>query len=281
MAKKRRKKRKKRSYVKRSSFGIIDKIKDSFKYKRSLYIIAGITAVITIIVIAGVKYIFDNYTVENIYVEGSNHYSNEEIIDMVMDSKLCKNSIFLSFKYKNKSIDGIPFVEKIDVDILSKDTVRINVYEKAIAGYIAYLGRYMYFDREGIVVESSMEPSDDIPEVMGLKFDYVVLHEKLPIENEAIFEEILDVTQLLSKYNLNANGLFFDSGLNLYLYFDDVEVNMGQKDDIDEKVITLNSLYSQHKLDGKKGILHLEDCTGDTSNIIFDGKKQEISPEKD
>jgi cell division protein FtsQ len=180
--------------------------------------------------------------------------------------------MYLSFKYRNKSIRDIPFIEKMDVDIVAPDTVKINVYEKAIAGYITYLGRYMYFDRDGIVVESSLEASDDVPQVMGLTFNYVIVHERLPIENEEIFEEILDITQLLSKYELNANKIFFDSEYNVYLYFDGIEVSIGTKDFIDEKIIQLQ--YILPNLEGKTGILELKDYNEDTKNITFEEKKQ-------
>ena len=95
------------------------------------------------------------YKVTTVYVEGNVHYSNEEIMDMVMTGKLGDNSLYLALKYKNKGVDDIPFVQTMDVDILSPDTIRITVYEKALAGYIQYLDRYMYFDKDGIIVEAS------------------------------------------------------------------------------------------------------------------------------
>ena len=160
----------------------------------------------------------------------------------------------------------------MSVEIVSPDTVRINVYEKAVAGYISYLGHYIYFDRDGIVVESSLEASDDVPEVLGLSFSYVVLYEKLPIDNEEVFEEILDITQLLSKYNLKANKIFFDSEYNLYLYFEGIEVSIGTKDYIDEKIIQLQ--YILPKLEGKTGLLEMKDYDEDTKNVTFQEKKQ-------
>lgn len=69
-----------------------------------------------------------------------------------MKGRFSHNSIYLAVKYRNKSIENIPFIEKMDVNILSPDTIRINVYEKALAGYVEYLGGYVYFDREGTVV---------------------------------------------------------------------------------------------------------------------------------
>ncbi len=239
---------------------------------KSLYIIGGILLVLLLAGGLTFKYINDNYTVTNIYVSGNTHYTNEEIIDMVMDDALSHNSFFLSLKYRDKSIENVPFVEKMDVDILAKDTIRINVYEKAIAGYIAYLGRYMYFDRDGIVCESSFETSDDVPQVMGLDFDYVIMHEKLPVANQKVFEEILDITQLLSKYELKADRILFDSEYDVYLYFGGVEVSLGTEDFIDEKIIQLQ--YILPKLSGKTGILEMKDFDEGTKNITFEEKNQ-------
>ncbi len=239
---------------------------------KSIYIILGVLLVLLMIGAVAIKYIADNYTITNIYVTGNTHYTNDEIIDMVIKDSLSHNSIYLSLKYRDKSIEGVPFVEKMDVDIVSPDTVRINVYEKAVAGYIAYLGRYMYFDRDGIVCESSLEPSDTVPQVMGLSFDYCIMHEKLPIENQNIFEEILDITQLLAKYQLGADRIFFDSEYNVYLYFGEIEVSLGTEQFIDEKIIQLQ--YILPDLSGKKGILEMKDFDDDTKNITFEEKNQ-------
>ncbi len=250
----------------------LQKIKDSLFLHKSLYIIAAILLVVLLAAGLGFKYIYDNYTVTNIYVSGNSHYTNDEIIDMVLQGRMSHNSLYLSYKYRDKSIKDIPFVEKIDVDIVSPDTIRINVYEKAIAGYMAYLGRYIYFDRNGIVVESSLEPSNLVPEVMGLTFDYIIMHEKLPIDNEKVFEEILDITQLLSKYELRADRILFDSDYNVYLYFGDIEASLGTEAFIDEKIIQLQ--YILPKLEGKTGILEMKDFDEDTKNVTFEEKNQ-------
>ena len=245
-------------------------IRESWRLHKSIYIITGIIIAIIIFISIAADYVLKNYTITNIYVDGNTHYTDEEIVNMVMVDKLDHNSLYLSLKYQDKSITDIPFIEKMDVNIVSPDTIRINVYEKAIAGYISYLGRYMYFDRDGIIVESSLETTDGVPEVMGLDFNSVVLYQRLPIDNTDVFEEILDITQLLSKYNLNADKIFFDKDYNVYLYFDDVEVTIGTNSHIDEKIIQLQ--YILPKLEGKSGILDMEDYDGTSKNIIFQEK---------
>jgi cell division protein FtsQ len=258
-----KRKRRKTSYRKNN-------VKDFFINHKSLYIIFGIVIIIVIAAVLGLKYVDDTYTVTNIYVNGNTHYSNQEIIDMVLTDKLSNNSLYLSLKYRDRSIENVPFVEKMDVDIISPDTIRINVYEKAIAGYISYLDRYMYFDRDGIIVESSLEASDDVPQVLGLDFNYVILYEKLPVENENVFAEILDITKLLDKYELNADKIFFDKDYNVYLYFDGVEVSLGTEKYIDEKIIQLQ--YILPNLEGKNGVLEMKDYDEDTKNITFEEK---------
>ena len=238
------------------------------KISKSFLILWG-TILGIVIVLAGISiYIVETYSIRNIYVEGNTYYDDSEIIDMVMTDSLSYNSLYLSMKYTDKSIENIPFVEKMSVNIVSPDTVKIVVYEKALAGYIEYLGRYIYFDSDGTAVESSTEQINDVPQVMGLDCSYVVMSKKLPVDNEDIFSEILDITQLLSKYELKANKIFFDSKYNIYLYFDDVEVDIGTGDNLDEKIIQLQ--YILPSLSGKKGILNLSEYSEETTNVTFE-----------
>ncbi|MCR5343911.1 MAG: FtsQ-type POTRA domain-containing protein [Butyrivibrio sp.] len=264
MAKKRRRLKKRKVQTPRMSFG------ELFFLHKSLFIIGAVLIVILIGLFSAFLHVSKTYTITNVYVEGNIHYTDEEIMNMIMTDNLSKNSIYLSMKYKNKDITGIPFIEKMDVEVLAPDTVRINVYEKAVAGYVKYLDRYIYFDRNGYVVETSKDPSDDVPLVLGLSFDYIVLHEKLPVENEEVFAEILDITQLLNKYALNADKIFFDSDYHLYVYFENVEVSLGTNDNIDEKVIQLQ--YILPELQGKSGILEMSEYDENTQNITFEEK---------
>ena len=222
-----------------------------------LVLLAGITA-------AAYWYITANYTVTNVYVEGNVHYSNEEIMDMVMSGRYGNNSLILSLKYRDKSIEGIPFVEKMDVSVLDPHTVKIEVYEKALAGYVEYLDRYLYFDKDGIVVESSPEKTKGIPMVTGLTFDHVVLYQALPVENP----EILSITQLVNKYNLIVDRIFFGSDNSLTLYFENVKAAFGNSGNLEEKVMELQ--YILPELTGKSGTLRMENYTEETKTITFE-----------
>lgn len=221
---------------------------------RSLVIIGFTVFAVIALLASGYYFIITNYKVTTVYVDGNVHYTNEEVMNMVMNGTYGDNSLFLSLKYKDKGVEGVPFVEKMDVNILSPDTIRINVYEKAIAGYVEYLGQYMYFDKDGIIVESSDVRTKGVPQVTGLNFNYVVMHEPLPVEDDAIFKQILSITQLLGKYELNADKIFFDSTYDMTLYFGGVRVNVESDDEVDEKLMKLPGILPA--LEGKSGMLH-------------------------
>ena len=221
-----------------------------------------------LLVVIFVFFLFMNhYTVKTITVEGNVHYTNEEIVNMVMTNQLERNSLYLSIKYRKKGIEGIPFIEKMSVDIVSPDMIKITVYEKAVAGYIEYLGKYMYFDKDGIIVEISEVKTEGIPQITGLKFDYVVLHEPLPIEQEDIFQLILDITQLLTKYEIKSDKIYFDKNNQMTLYFENIRVRLGDISNIDDKIIRLKAILPE--LEGEQGILRMENYDENMKNITF------------
>ena len=235
---------------------------------KSLFIIATMLLTLLLGLLGAYRYVIENYTITTVYVEGNVHYTNEEIINMVMEGHYGNNSLLLSMKYKDKSIVGVPFVEKMDVSVLDPHTIKIEVYEKALAGYVEYLERYMYFDKDGIVVESSMEKTVGIPLVTGLDFDHVVLYEPLPVEDDTIFRSILSITQLVNKYNLSTDRIYFGSDGALTLYFGEVRAALGTDANLDEKIMKLQ--YMLPELEGRKGTLRMENYTEDTKNISFE-----------
>ncbi|MCR5418484.1 MAG: cell division protein FtsQ/DivIB [Lachnospiraceae bacterium] len=215
----------------------------------------------------GSYYVLTEYRVNELQVVGNIHYTNEEIAKMVLPGGLKNNSLYLKLWYRNREMKDIPFVETMDVEIMSHHKIKVTVYEKALAGCFEYLGRYMYFDKDGVVVEGSDQTTEGVPVIKGLNFDHVVLYESLPVENEDIFSEILKVTQLLDKYELHADQIFFSGSGEVTLYFGGVRVNMGGEANVDEKVMQLGEILPN--LTGQNGILHMENFTPETTKVTF------------
>lgn len=233
---------------------------------------AVLVILLIIAVILGLFYYFiSTYSIKTVYVEGNVHYTQEEIKEIVMDGPLSNNSLYLSMKYRNKGVENIPFVDVMDVTVLAPDTIKIVVYEKALAGYIEFMDSYMYFDRDGYMVETSTIKTLGVPQIAGLSFEHVSLGERIPIENESVFESIMSITNLLDKYELVVDKIFFHTDKDITLYFDEVRVDLGEGVNLEEKIMVLPTFLTE--LVGKKGTLHMEDYTEDGGMTVFEMDK--------
>ncbi len=223
-------------------------------------LIRAAAAVSVVLLLAGiVYYLAAAHRVTDVEVSGNTMRTDEEIADIVCAGPLGHNSLYLAFRYRERSVEDVPFVEKMTVEIVSPHRIRVTVYEKALAGYVSYLGSYMYFTRDGTVVESSSEEVEGIPEVTGLSFDHILLQEKLPVDDASVFDRILRITQLLNKYNLAVDRIYFDSLNSLTLFYGEVRVNMGQDSYMDEKISNLAQILP--KLEGQSGTIDLTGFT--------------------
>ena len=231
-----------------------------------------IKILILMVILAGLLgagfYVMETYKVKNVYVEGNVHYTEEEIKNIVMEGPLGNNSLYLSMKYKNKGVENIPFVDVMDVSILAADTIKITVYEKALAGYVKYLDTYMYFDKDGYVVESSSVKTVGVPQITGLDFDHVVLGEPLPVEDTEVFGDILNITQLLNKYELASDKIYFHGSGEVTIYFGNIKASMGKVDDYLEEKIMLIPEFLQ-ELEGKSGTLQMENFAEGNGSFTF------------
>ena len=113
---------------------------------------------------------FSTFKIININVIGCSKVDEQVIIDTVRSRSYLNNTITLYFQNKIKPIGDIPFVAKIDIDYDSKNEITVTVYEKSVAGCVEYMDGYVYFDKDGIVLESSQEIIEGVPCIRGLNF---------------------------------------------------------------------------------------------------------------
>lgn len=233
---------------------------------------AGIIILVFIILAAVVwgagYYVIKTYTVRQVYVEGNVHYTEEEIKEIVMKGAFGNNSLYLSLKYRNKGVKDVPFVDVMDVKVLAPDTIKIIVYEKVLTGYVKFMDTYMYFDKDGYVVESSGVRTAGVPQIMGLDFGYMVVGQELPVEDRNVFNNILNITRLLNKYELRADKLYFGENGEITVYFGDVKVAFGNDmNTIGDKLMLLPELLPS--LQGRSGTLQMETYIENSGRYIF------------
>ena len=228
-----------------------------------------ITLIILAVMAAAVYFCIKKFfKVKEINITGSDKYTYDELYSYIFEQRDDSNTIM--FKYTDSKADGIdiPFIAKTDIKIQWPDTIDVTVYEKSIVGYVEYKGSNMYFDKDGIVVESSTEIFEDIPLVTGLRFSSIVVNEKLAIENPKLFDSICDVTQYLSKYEITVDSVNVEEDDTMSVNIGDVRVLLGDNDHyMADKIYELKCMSEE--FDGLKGVLHLENYDGNGQNIIF------------
>lgn len=196
------------------------------------------------------------FQIKDVKYEGNTKYTNDEMNQYIFNKNFDKNLPVFYLKTKFLSKPEIPFVETYDVEIVSFQKIKITVYEKSVVGYIQYMGTNMYFDKDGIVVESSDRALDGIPYITGLSFDYIVLHEKLPVKNDDVFHLILDVTQLLKKYKIAVNQIYISENQEVSLYLGSVKAEMGMSDNMSDKISDLKDIVPN--LEGISGTIDMK-----------------------
>lgn len=233
------------------------------KSKKGKYIkIAAVAALVLIIAACAGSYFV--FRVDNIEYLGGTHYEPDELNKIIFETD---NPNALYYKLFGKKDKEITFVEKYDVDVEWPDKMTVTVYEKAIIGYISYMGCNMYFDREGIVVESTSQQYENVPEISGLKFTSIVLNSKLELGNDEVFSRILEMTQAFDKYSLDIDKIYFNSSYEVILNMGEVRVLLGASTDSTDKLYVLKQMSS--KLEGMRGTLDLREYDGKDASIIF------------
>lgn len=203
------------------------------------------------------------FQLKNITVTGSSRYTEEQITAKLFNSKADTNTIIFYLKYKYFVDVKIPFVEKMSFELVDNNSVNIKVYDKRIIGCIEFMGDYFYFDKDGIIVESTSKRIDDIPLVKGLKYHKIVLNEKLEVQKEELFDVILNLTQQIEKYGLNVDTIIFNNNYEVTLNCGDIKAMLGKRDTYDEILAKLKNIMAE--IEGRKLTI---DMTTDNSYYI-------------
>ena len=207
--------------------------------------------------------------IKEIEVTGNAQYTKEQIIDLIFDEKWSKNSAYCYYESQFREKKSIPFIEDYKIEFQSPTKVRIVVYEKSVVGYVSYMSSYMYFDKDGIIVESSSEQLDGIPWVTGMEFGHIVLHQPLPVQNQAIFEQILNLTQILSINEIRVDKINYNHFMEAELFIEDIVVELGDDESLNGKITELKDILDSGEIDGLSGTLYLDNYDENNSNPMY------------
>lgn len=230
------------------------------------WIILGITL---IVLIAGILYV-NSFKLKEIQIAGCETVDEQLVRDAITARKFSGNTLTLYISNKIKPIDNIPFVDKLEIKFDSKNKIIVTVYEKSIAGCVEYMNQYVYFDKDGIVLESAPYTIEGVPCIKGLNFEQWEMGQKLPIDDKTKFQNILQITQLIDKYELSIDGIKFTNENEIVLYHEDITIELGNGDNLAIQMMNLGSILEG--LEGLSGTLYMKDFDSDDATASFSKK---------
>lgn len=244
---------------------IKEKRKRKRRFKKFLLGLLIFIAIVGLAFLAAIKL----FVVKNVEVEGNEMYDSSVIQETVLNDEYSWNSLYVYFKYKFTKMKAVPFIDTMKITLKSPTTLHIEVYEKGMLGYLYISGidENAYFDKDGLVVETSSDTVEGVPKIDGISCDKVVLYEKLPIEDDTL-DDMLSLTQGLKRQDLVPESISYDSSLEPTLNYGAISVVVGDTKLLTQKLERLKAIYPS--LDGRTGTLHLENWTEETTNIVFD-----------
>ena len=206
--------------------------------------------------------------VESVEIEGNELYDDDSIRMWVLNDKYSWNTLYVYLKYRFFDTEPVPFIDTMEVEIKDPKTLFVKVYEKGLIGYIPdeTTGQYVYFDKDGFVIEIGPNRMEGLPEVTGISAEGAMVFEKLPASDKTL-KTLLALTQNLEKYHLSPDSIQIAGTGDLTVTFGPVTVRLGKEDFLTEKIMRLPEILPQ--IEGMAGVLYLENWTNDTTDVTF------------
>ncbi len=244
-----------------------EKTKEKTKLKRPVKILITLAIIVGALATA-FAVVWNVFVLKTITVVGNQIYSGEQIANWVMQDENSWNTLYLVFKDRFQKQDEIPFLDSMEIHLVSPTEIEVDVTEKGVLGYI-YIpsqGENAYFDQDGFVVELSNDSVRSVTKITGLDVETATLYEKLDLEDSSILKTLLSLTQLLKKHELEPQIIYIQ-GKQILLSYGNIQVNLGTGTQLNEKILRMKQILPE--LEGKRGTLHMEGWSDSNKDVYF------------
>ena len=251
-------------------------INENYKRNRIFRRLKILGIIVVILVIIAVIFMLV-CRVREVVVDGNERYTDREIMEAMDLDDGYQNTLIYYLNHKDiHAIPSLSYVDSVSVKMKGVSTIYIDVVEKVLVGCINDAGMYMYFDEHGVILESSTIRREDIPLISGIEFKMLTVNEKISTEDEHVYEDLLQLTLLLRKYDISIEEVVFDEENNMTMLMGDIKVALGQGKNLEDKISNLKDLLPE--LEGRKGTLLMQDYDSTKDSTIF---RQDEDPGQD
>lgn len=197
------------------------------------------------------------FRVKKVSIEGNTYYSQQQMAEMFQTNIFEKNILSFWLLDKLSLTPSLDFVREYEVSYPNVNEIHIKLYEKTIVAGIAYSNQYIYFDKDGMVLQSADKAVEGIPLFEPDSMTTFTLYKKIQMENEDLLGQIINLANLFQHYRIKWDRVQFGENSEVYLYSGDIRVDLGKKDNYDEQISALASILEQMQKEGKKGTIDM------------------------
>ena len=216
--------------------------------------------------------------VTGINVTGNRYYTAAEISDGILSGNIMDAPLVMLVRSLTGLKPELMGVDSYTMSLTGLTTADVTVKEKAFMGYVGFLGSNLYFDRDGVILKSTREHFEGIPEIKGLDFSSAVLGGRLPVTRDALLLEVLQISQYLAAEKVRwgdadvplstlVDTITFDSTENISCMVDDILILLGAGENLEGKLHEMSDILPN--LQGRSGILHLESYDPVNGNSMY------------
>ena len=223
--------------------------------------------VLCILLLIGMTAVIINQcSIEEIIVNGNETYTKDEV-EAAVRSNCVDNTVFYTVLAFFGDNAYLPFIDEINVTFLGKNKILVEVEEKMRAGMIQEMSEFCYFDKDGLLLETSSVRIKDVPLITGLQMNECILNQKIQPKEENVFPVILKMAQLIIKYEIPVSEIQFQTASDIRIRSNSIWVSFGDITELDAKMAELPSLLES--LYGKHGELNMEHYSEENKVISF------------
>ncbi len=185
------------------------------------------------------------FVIEEIYINGNNRVTNDEILQAINYVPNEVNYIFLNKDEAKKTLLSNPYVEEVEFVYIFPSEMEINIKEREQIAYVPYgKNSYLYISREGIVLQTSKELLEPMPIIKGVNFSEFTLGNVLINDGEELLKGTVNIINTMKKYDIETKNLIIDivNPKEIKIKYGDIIINFGYEEEVDKKIRILSGI---------------------------------------
>ena len=124
-------------------------------------------------------------------------------------------------------------------------------------------------------MEGSQNRDETVPYFDGIQVNSIVMDEKLDIKGDTVLNTAVALSTIFQKNDIIPDHIQFDSSYSISLIYGDITVQLGKDADLEEKMNRVIAILP--KIQGKKGILHMESVATESNTFEEELEQEEVT----